>query len=108
VPDLPLDLPRLHTLRQYLLRQLADVDRAIHQAENGITEQAQPSPARYVVMWRYTPVGTPRLGIVHRAECWIAKGDHLTVREVQQLRRSAGRRIEPCDVCTPDQPPIAG
>lgn len=98
--DLSRDLPRLWTIKKFLLLQLADVDRAIKQAENGVTESA-PGPPRYVVMWRFTPVGTPRLGILHQADCWIAKGDRLTIREVQQLRRSPSRRIEPCDVCVP-------
>jgi hypothetical protein len=102
--ELPSDLPRLWTIRKYLLRQLAAIDRAIKQAENGITEQ-KPAAPRYVVMWRYTPVGTPRLGVLHTADCWMAKGERLTIREVQQLRRHDGRRIEPCDVCRPDTHP---
>jgi len=104
--ELPGDLPRLWTLRKYLLMQLAAVDKAIKQAENGVTPSA-PGPARYVVMWRYTPAGTPRLGVLHHADCWMAKGERITIREVQQLRQHDGRRVEPCDVCTPDQPATA-
>jgi len=101
VSELPRDLPRLWTLKRYLLLLLTDVDRAIEQAENG-PPRDKPGPPRYVVMWRYTPVGTPRLGVLHTADCWMAKGQRLTIREVQQLRRSDARNIEACDVCTPD------
>lgn len=100
--DLPEDLPRLRTLRHYLLLRLAHVDRAIEQAEDDVPDRRTPSPPRYLVMWRYTPVGTPRLGILHTADCWMAKGDRLTIREVQQLRQHPDRRIERCDVCSPD------
>lgn len=99
--ELPEDLPRLWTIKQYLLLQLAAVNRAIQQVENGVVEQSATLP-RFIVMWRFTPVGTPRLGILHRADCWMAKGERLTIREVQELRQHDGRRIEPCDVCDPD------
>ncbi|WP_181765323.1 DUF6233 domain-containing protein [Streptomyces albidus (ex Kaewkla and Franco 2022)] len=98
--ELPEDLPRLWTLRKYLLLQLAAVDRAIKQAENGITEQL-PTLPRFAVAWRFTPAGTPRLGILHTADCWMAKGARLTIREVRELRKHPGRRIEPCDTCDP-------
>jgi hypothetical protein len=102
VPDLPDDLPRLWTLKRYLLMQLAAVDRAIQQAENGTGDEAQLLP-RYIVMWRFTPAGTPRLGVLHTADCWMAKGARLSIREVQQLRRYPDRRIHPCDVCAPSK-----
>lgn len=103
MPELPEDLPRLWTIKQYLLLQLAAVDKAIETAENGGPRDAQ-AVARWCIQWRYTPVGTPRLGVLHRADCWMAKGDKLTIREVQQLRQDPGQRIEPCDVCEPGQP----
>lgn len=93
--------------RRFLLLQLAAVDRAIKQAEHGIAEQPPPLPC-FVVMWRFTPVGTPRLGILHSAECWTAKGERLTVREVQELRKQSGRCIEPCDVCGPGSAQVGG
>ncbi|RAJ70317.1 hypothetical protein K378_01482 [Streptomyces sp. Amel2xB2] len=102
MPELPEDLPRLWTIKRYLLLLLADVDKAIETAENG-SPRGKPPPPRWCIQWRHTPVGTPRLGILHHAGCWMATGDRLTIREVQALRQDPGRRIERCEACGPGQ-----
>lgn len=101
--ELPGDLPRLWAVRHYLLIQLAAVNQAIEEAENG-PPRDRPTLPRWCIQWRYTPKGTPRTGVLHAADCWMAKGEKLTIREVQQLRKDPGRRIEPCEVCRPDRP----
>jgi hypothetical protein len=70
--DMPRDLPRLWTLHKCLLMQLAAVERAIKQAENGV-EPSALGQTRWVIMWRYTPKGTPRLGVLHVADCWMGQ-----------------------------------
>ena len=98
---LPGDLPRLWTIQKYLLVQLAQVNRAIEEAENG-PRRDKPPPRRWCIQWRFTPKGTPRLGILHQADCWLATGDRMTLREIQQARQQPGREIRPCDTCTPE------
>lgn len=100
--ELPEDLPRLWTIRKYLLLQLAQVDRAIEQAENG-SPRDKPPQARWCVTWKRVPVREKRTGILHAADCWMAKGDKLTIREVQQLRQDPSRDIQPCEACKPGQ-----
>lgn len=101
--EYPRDVPRLRTIEQFLLLQLAGVRRAIERAENGI-EPAAPPRARWFVQWRFTPKGTPRTGVLHRGDCWMAEGDALTTQQVQESRRNPGRRILPCEQCKPVLP----
>lgn len=102
--EYPRDLPRLRTIERYLLLQLAGVRRAIERAENDIPDRPAPPAARWYVQWRFTPKGTPRTGVLHRGECFMADGDPLTAQQVQESRRAPGRKILFCEQCKPVLP----
>jgi hypothetical protein len=97
---LPGDVPRLRTVERWLLWQLAAVRRAIAQAESGeLPRGYRDDTPRYVIQWRWVKRGQPRTGVLHDADCWMAKGERLSWRQVQLERE--GRRIVSCDVCEP-------
>lgn len=101
--EYPRDVPRLRTIERYLLVQLAAVQRAIERAENGTPEPSLPR-ADWSIQWRRARVGEIRVGILHRADCMLATGEPLDARAVQAQRRREGRRVEPCDACSPKLP----
>lgn len=103
MPELPPDLPRLWTLRKYLLLQLAAVDRAIEQAENGRPETPEPT-AGWWIQWRRSPPGTVLVGVLHTAGCMLTKGRPLTAQQVQAERHREGHRLTRCEVCVPELP----
>ncbi|MFI9026313.1 hypothetical protein [Streptomyces sp. NPDC053560] len=102
--ELPRDVPRLRSIERYLLVQLAAVQRALQEAENSITTKPDSSPPRWGIAWKRAPVGQTRVGILHRADCWMAPRELLDARAVFEARRQEGRRIEPCDSCKPHLP----
>jgi hypothetical protein len=104
VDDLPSDVPRLRTLEHYLLQQLAAVRDAIEEADTpaGDADTGGDVP-RWVITWQWVPRGQPRTGRLHRQDCWAAKGEPLTIRQVAEARRT--RRIINCDLCHPTDPP---
>lgn len=107
VTDLPPDLPRLHAVRQYLLHQLARVEAAIHAAETGGEPWLSgPAPGWRVVALP-TGAGRPRRLVVHRTDCWAAKGGSEATREqaVETLRAPGG---EACKVCHPETELVGG
>lgn len=101
--DYPPDVPRLRTIERYLLVQLAAVRRAIDEAENG-TPRARPPAASWHIVWRWGPAGQPRVGTLHTADCFLARGDPLTTQQVQAARREPGKRVDMCETCQPQLP----
>lgn len=102
---LPDDVPRLRTIERWLLLQLAAVRKAIEQAEDpAAVRRQQQAEARWVIQWRKVRKGEPKRGVVHEADCWMAKGEPLTPSQMAFEREQPGRRLEPCDACKPQAP----
>jgi hypothetical protein len=102
VTDLPPDLPRLRTVRQYLLHQLARVEAAITAAETG-TEPWLSGPAPgWCVQPLPTGVGRAQRVVVHRTDCWA-------VGECREVDRETAAGVlgtpggEACTVCHPER-----
>jgi hypothetical protein len=107
--DLPPDLPRLHTLRTWVARQLNHIDKAIAAAERAApapqpaVEKPVEPPRKRAPAWGLARKGVGSSDLeVHRGDCW-ADGGHMEAISRERAVAELGAGVAACDVCQPDR-----
>lgn len=90
--EYPPDIYRLQALEVYLERQLEAVRSRL---------QWLDPPEGWVLQHLPSPVDGPGRGVLHRGDCWAAKG-HRISREDAQLAREE-TVAEMCEACRPQE-----